>query len=88
MAEYLDAYAKHNDLHKHFRLGTKILKVAPTSSSPTQWSIRFVEGEEEKIEVFDRVVVTIGPHSSAWFPAIEGREKFGGTVIPAQAYKE
>jgi cation diffusion facilitator CzcD-associated flavoprotein CzcO len=75
MADYLCAYAEHHDLYKHFRFGTNILKVAPTPSSPPQWSITFIEGEKETTEVFDRVVVTTGPQGVPISP--ENRRKGG-----------
>lgn len=53
-----------------------------------RWAIRLKDREGERIEVFDRVVVTTGPHTKAWAPDIPGQEDFQGEMIHSQAYKK
>ncbi len=73
---------------KHCHLGVTVLRIERASpSGPVKWAIKFRDKAGERVEVFDRVLVTTGPFERPFLPMIEGVDDFEGRVIHSQAYK-
>jgi cation diffusion facilitator CzcD-associated flavoprotein CzcO len=93
-ATYLEAYATHFELWRHFRLSTKVEKIARTDG---KWYLTVGETKsdngkdgttKQSVEVFDRVVLCMGGHSSTTTPSpIEGIEKFEGRMLTSWTAK-
>ena len=54
---------------------------------PVRWRLRLKDKEGERVEVFDRVIITSGPWGKTWMPTLPGMDEFQGSIMHAQAYK-
>ncbi len=75
---YLERYADLSGIRSAIRFGRSVSDVRPTGTGA--WT---VDGEP-----FDRAVVATGLFGRAREPALPGRERFGGTIVHASAYRD
>lgn len=79
-AEYLEAYARHFQIHPRF--GNEVLEVQ--RSGQGGWSVRVGNGETMEGAF---VVVATGVNRIPQRPILPGEECFSGRIIHSQAYK-
>ncbi|KAI1815543.1 FAD/NAD(P)-binding domain-containing protein [Poronia punctata] len=88
-AEYFKAYASKFQLHPHTRLGTTVNRVTRNTANHG-WDVEVTnrEGSSTTVHFFDKVVLCYGSENKPVWPAAPNRDKFQGTVIHAQAFKD
>ncbi|QEA13969.1 flavin-containing monooxygenase [Comamonas flocculans] len=87
LLRYFRAYAEHFDLKKHFRFGTRVLRVEPVGDAPgTPWrvTVQGQDGAEETAE-YKGVVIANGTLAEPKLPKFEGH--FDGELLHTSAYK-
>ncbi|OJU91508.1 MAG: monooxygenase [Burkholderiales bacterium 66-5] len=87
LLQYFRAYAAHFDLKKHFRFGTRVLKVEPVSNTPeTLWrvTVQSAGGTPQTAE-YQGVVIANGTLAEPNMPTFEGH--FDGELLHTSAYK-
>ena len=87
LLQYFRAYAEHFGLKKHFRFGTRVLKVEPVSDAPdTLWrvTVQAAGGAEETAE-YKGVVIANGTLAEPNLPKFDGQ--FDGELLHTSAYK-
>ncbi|EFW20968.1 hypothetical protein D8B26_002753 [Coccidioides posadasii str. Silveira] len=91
MCEYVEAYAKHFDLHRHIRLNTTVVRVL-RDEADNKWLIEVratdSHGTQTQTHVFDRLVFATGIHLKLNWPNIKGRQRFAGDIIHGLRMKE
>ncbi|KAK3316569.1 flavin-containing monooxygenase 9 [Apodospora peruviana] len=85
--EYMEDFAKHFDLLKDIIFGTSV-KQARRNSDDTAWllDIEKDDGTGETVE-YDKIVFCSGYQTKASIPTFEGQDKFEGTILHSQAYR-
>jgi cation diffusion facilitator CzcD-associated flavoprotein CzcO len=86
-AEYLESYARHFNLLDHCRFGTTVRKILRNPSQP-KWDVYVSNFSGDDVLTFDKVVLAHGSEGLPVYPPMPNRQKFKGTVIHAQAYRE
>jgi cation diffusion facilitator CzcD-associated flavoprotein CzcO len=84
---YFQAYARHFDLLRHFRFGTRVLRVEPLSDAPdTLWRVssQHADGTTTTAD-YKGVVLANGTLSEAQMPQWPGQ--FSGELLHTSAYK-
>jgi dimethylaniline monooxygenase (N-oxide forming) len=91
MCEYVEAYAKHFDLHQHIRLNTTVVRVL-RDETDSKWLIEVrptnSHGVPTETHGFDRLVFATGIHLKLNWPDIKGRHRFAGEIIHGLRMKE
>lgn len=84
---YFQAYARHFDLQRHFRFGTRVLRVEPLSDTPdTLWRVTTQTGFGSSISaVYKGVVLANGTLAEPNAPQWPGH--FSGEIVHTSAYK-
>ena len=84
---YFQAYARHFDLLRHFRFGTRVLQVEPVSDAPdTLWRVTSQSGDSPaRTETYKGVVLANGTLAEPNLPQWPGQ--FGGQLLHTSAYK-
>ena len=82
--QYLEAYAKHNELTPHIRLSTEVERVGRTPDG--HWRVRThpVGGQRSTTSTFDGVVIANGVFSEPSRPTFPGEPEFvaaGGRLL-------
>ncbi|KAK7947884.1 uncharacterized protein PG986_008770, partial [Apiospora aurea] len=86
-AEYFESYALHFGLHQHVRFRTTVRKVL-RNQQDTAWDVQIADAKgDESIASFDKVVFCHGCETVPVLPPMPNRDKFEGTVIHSQAYR-
>ena len=90
--QYLKDYASHFDLWKHIQLETEVLDVtrAGDYDQTGKWKVvsRRKNNKQQKIEIFDAVMVATGFFRKPIIPEFPGSSDFLGTIIHAKAYRK
>ncbi|KAL4875868.1 flavin monooxygenase-like protein [Aspergillus karnatakaensis] len=88
--QYLQDYASHFDLHRSIETNTIVEKITRNEDSNC-WELRLryskTKRTEPTVRQFDRVVLATGIGALPVTPEIKGIEKFSGTVIHSQQFK-
>lgn len=79
MREYFRAFAKHFDLHRHYRFNTTVAQVAPEGEG---WRVTLHTGESD---IYRGVIIANGTLSEPNIPAIAGN--FSGEIFHSAKYK-
>ncbi|KAF3918752.1 hypothetical protein ABW21_db0200991 [Orbilia brochopaga] len=88
VAKYIQAYAAHNDILKHCRLGFTIRNLERAKDGQG-WSLTVEDKAGTTLtEQYDRIVVCTGPQTQALNPEHEGADQFKGRIINGQAFKQ
>lgn len=91
MCEYVEAYAKHFDLHRHIRLNTTVVRVL-RDETDSKWLIEVrptdSHGVPTETHGFDRLVFATRIHLKLNWPDIKGRHRFAGEIIHGLRMKE
>lgn len=87
VCQYLHNYAINFDLHKHIKLRTTIMKIE-RSENDNSWILQYEEDGIKQTEEFGKLVMATGSMHDPVMPEIPGADKFKGTFIHAQAFKE
>jgi len=84
---YFRAYAAHFALKRHFRFGTRVLKVEPMSdAADTLWRVTIqTEDGAEETALYKGVVIANGTLAEPNMAAFEGH--FSGELLHTSAYK-
>ncbi|KAH8664400.1 flavin-containing monooxygenase-like protein [Xylariales sp. PMI_506] len=82
---YLESYADHFDLLKHYHLGSRVEKIVRENES---WTLHVKDIETQQVitHTFDRVCVATGSFHKPRWPKLRGIEKFGGRVLHSVDY--
>ncbi|CAH3021974.1 unnamed protein product [Porites evermanni] len=98
--QYFHLYADAFDLYKHIRFRTKVVDLRKTFDfeESGKWEIVFQElngksgkdSGEDKVEVYDAVMLCVGHHSEpSWpNPKFRGQDEFAGIKIHSHSYKD
>ncbi|TVU13135.1 hypothetical protein EJB05_40667, partial [Eragrostis curvula] len=93
---YVRDYCDKFGLMDAVRLNTKVLRVAPTGDGESRWLVRSCtqrgedDGAGEAVvneEVFDAVVVAVGPYAQPRLPNINGMEKWKRRQLHSHSYR-
>jgi len=84
---YFRAFARHFELHRHFRFHTRVLKVEPVSSAPdTLWRLTTqTEGQPPEVAEYKGVIVANGTLAEPNVPSFSG--SFDGEIWHTANYK-
>ena len=83
---YLQDYAEHFDLQRHFRFGTLVRRIEPVSERPdTRWRVTVDAGQGPQTAEYKGVVVANGILAEPLMPRFAGR--FDGELLHSSAYK-
>lgn len=84
---YLQAYAEHFDLRRHFRFGALVRRVEPVSERPDSlWRVTVDHGQGPVSADYKGVLIANGIHAEPRVPRFPGR--FDGELMHASAYRE
>ena len=88
MSDYLEAYAKNFDLHKHIQLETNVLSTYQNKSTGG-WTVvtQPVNGGPETTHEFDALIVATGPFHQKFHPLADSLKDFSGELIHSQQLK-
>ena len=87
---YLEAYAKHFDLHQHLRLDTLVTSTTLDRESG-RWTVTSIHAGTSTAETFDYLVVCNGIFSQPVVPKFEGAEAFvsqGGRILHSSQFHD
>jgi dimethylaniline monooxygenase (N-oxide forming) len=85
--EYMHEYATHFDLIKDIQFNTSV-KCVTRKASDTHWQVETeCDGKAATLD-FDKVALCHGYQTKAKVPTFEGQEKFTGTLIHSQQYRQ
>ncbi|XP_063988409.1 uncharacterized protein LOC135168305 [Diachasmimorpha longicaudata] len=88
---YLQNFTRHFKLFPHIKLNTLVTDVEPEISPSGQTTYRITSkdliNDEESIDSFDAVVVSVGHVSVNYIPTIRGSDTFVGTAIHSHDYR-
>ncbi|CAG8519725.1 4746_t:CDS:2 [Ambispora leptoticha] len=83
---YFEMYAERFNLYQYIKFRTSVLHVSNLPDD--RWKVKYMtEGEEEKEEIFDYVMVCSGHHRKHRWPKYEGMDQFGGRQIHSHFYR-
>ncbi|XXQ53094.1 flavin-containing monooxygenase [Xenophilus aerolatus] len=87
LRQYFSDFADRFELRRHFRFGTRVLRVEPVSDAPgTPWRVTVqAGGAEPETAVYRAVVIANGTLAEPKRPAFEGR--FDGELLHTADYK-
>lgn len=85
--EFMQSYAEHFDLLKDVVFGT-LLKQVNRNKDGTKWRLEIEKDGTTQYEEFDKVAFTHGYQTKAKMPDFEGQDKFKGTLIHTQQYRQ
>ncbi|KAM7221859.1 dimethylaniline monooxygenase [Rhypophila decipiens] len=87
LQEFMQDYAEHFDLLKDIVFGANVNK-ARRNADDSAWllDIEKENGSTETVE-YDKVAFCSGYQSKAIIPTFEGQDKFEGTIIHSQAFR-
>ncbi|KAK3942658.1 flavin-containing monooxygenase 9 [Diplogelasinospora grovesii] len=87
--EYMESYAHHFDLLKDIVFEATVSKVRRSDANDS-WLIDVADKKNGKTETaeFDRVAFCNGYQTKAEVPTFEGQDKFAGTIMHSQAYRD
>lgn len=83
LREYFESYARHFDLHRHFRFGTTVVAVAPDGDG---WSVVTATGGVRTTARYRGVIIANGTLSEPNLPAFPG--SFSGEFLHTSAYRD
>ena len=83
---YLQRYATHFGLDKHWRLGVTISNIQSLNDG-AKWAIHWTKKGRSSVNIFDKVLVATGPYNRPHIPSIPGFDRFMGSTMHARAYK-
>lgn len=91
--QYLESYAKANDLHKHIRFNSAVEKVRKVGKKWIISVLNLSDGKENWYEEeFDAVLVATGRFNVPYFPYIENLDKFNkehpGVVLHTKTVRD
>ncbi|KAI1744647.1 FAD/NAD(P)-binding domain-containing protein [Xylaria scruposa] len=88
VAEFLQAYAAKFHLHQHIRFNTTV-RVILRDDANDGWNVHIIkENDEDEVLHFDKIILATGADTLPIWPQMPGRDKFKGTVIHGQSYRE
>jgi len=87
--KYLNDYVDAFNLRSHFRLGTAVQSITRNESKNT-WMVTVRAHDSSQTETlnFDKLVMTIGPHSKPIYPQITNQEAFEGEIFHSFTFKD
>ena len=87
LLDYFRAFARHFDLHRHFRFNTRVLKVEPVSDAPdTPWRVTTQTGDAPpEVAEYKGVVIANGTLAEPNLPKFPG--EFAGEIWHTAHYK-
>ncbi|HZF84713.1 MAG TPA: NAD(P)-binding domain-containing protein [Burkholderiaceae bacterium] len=87
LRQYFSDFADRFDLRRHFRFGTRVLRVEPVSDVPgTPWRVTVqADGAEPESRVYRAVVIANGTLAEPKRPTFEGH--FDGELLHTADYK-
>lgn len=87
--KYLNDYADAFNLRPRLRLGTAVQSITRNDSENT-WTVTLhARGSSQTENLnFDKLVMTIGPHSKPIYPQIANQEAFKGEIVHSIAFKD
>lgn len=87
MYRYILDYAEHFNLHKHIRLGAKILDCVQTDNG--KWTVEVLEAGKKQAEkrLYDVLISATGINSLPVIPEINGRDTFQGEFLHSHYYR-
>ena len=89
--QYFKDYASHFDLWKHIQLETQVVDVSRAGDYDQTGKWKVVsrrKNKEEKIEIFDAVMVATGYFRKPVMPEFPGVSNFLGRVLPAKVFRK
>ncbi|XP_070582145.1 flavin-containing monooxygenase 5-like isoform X2 [Ptychodera flava] len=87
---YYKDYADHFELHKYIKLKTTVTKVVKSEdfSETGRWIVRTQEeGQAEKQEIFDAIMVCTGIYTKPFIPDCEGLDQFQGEKLHSNEFR-
>ena len=87
LLDYFRAFARHFDLHRHFRFNTRVFKVEPVSDAPdTPWRVTTQTGDAPpEVAEYKGVVIANGTLAEPNLPKFPG--EFAGEIWHTAHYK-
>ncbi|KAI0967297.1 FAD/NAD(P)-binding domain-containing protein [Xylaria arbuscula] len=86
-AEYLEAYARHFNLHDRCRFNTTVRKIL-RNADLSKWEVYITNDSGDDVLTFDKVVLAHGSEGLPVNTPMPNRQRFEGIVIHAQAYRD
>lgn len=83
LREYFEAYARHFDLHRHFRFGTTVVRVEPDGDG---WLVETESGGTRQTARYRGVIIANGTLSEPNLPTFAGT--FDGELLHTSAYRD
>jgi dimethylaniline monooxygenase (N-oxide forming) len=68
-------------------IGDRAERGVAASEGNVGWEIRLRDPAGQRVETFDKVLVTSGPWSRPYTPTVPGLEDFRGQIVHSQAFK-
>ncbi|TDZ60899.1 Monooxygenase aurF [Colletotrichum trifolii] len=84
--EYMESYAKHFDLYKNSVFNSLVTRVNRNGDG-TKWDVEMITSGTKQIRQFDKVVFCHGYQTKKKMPLYDGSEKFEGTIIHSQEFR-
>lgn len=86
--QYLESYAELFDIRKYIDINTRVTKVV-RNDDDTKWIVHLLQdGQDKKVDEFDKIAVCIGAWVHPKLPGFEGQDLFQGQVIHSREFKK
>jgi dimethylaniline monooxygenase (N-oxide forming) / hypotaurine monooxygenase len=85
LSAYYKSYATHFDVYNKIIFNVSVSAIRRCDKDAT-WLV-YLDGEEKKPRMFDKVVVATGSEVIPKKPVVEGLDKFEGQFLHSQGYK-
>ena len=85
MKRYFEDFARHFDLHRHYRFGAEVLSCTPLGGPHDGWRITWRDGQSEQSADFAGLLIANGTLSTPNMPSFKGA--FSGEMIHSAQYR-
>uniref|UniRef100_A0A0A9Z036 Flavin-containing monooxygenase n=1 Tax=Lygus hesperus TaxID=30085 RepID=A0A0A9Z036_LYGHE len=84
---FLEKYAEHFNLKQYVKFEHHVKLVEPKGN---QWEVTVVDlpKNEEKVYIFDAIMVCNGHYHTPWYPVIKGMDGFTGQSVHSHDYRD
>lgn len=91
--DYIRSYVEHFNIVPHINLKHQVLKCEPewkADGRQIEWTVRVrrLEGGEEFVRHFDRLMVAVGHHNIPFEPTYTGQHRFKGEIVHSASLKD
>uniref|UniRef100_A0A0K0EJD7 Flavin-containing monooxygenase n=1 Tax=Strongyloides stercoralis TaxID=6248 RepID=A0A0K0EJD7_STRER len=87
--KYLEDYAEKFDLLRYIKFNISVKKVELNSDGCDEYDTWKVTLSNDKVEIFDKIILCTGHHSKPQYPEnIKGLKEFNGKIMHAKEYRD